>query len=86
MDDYTAISENLTFSETETRICSYVISVEDDTLEEDEEFTLILSTDDPSIVLGPSEATVTILDNDSRLSMMLDYQNLCFYMDFFSQP
>ena len=85
-DDYTAISEDLTFSATEMRICRDVTSVEDDILEDDEDLILTLSTDDPSIVLGPSEATVTILDDDSRSSAMLNCQNLYFYTDFSSQP
>ena len=73
--DYTAITEDLTFSATEMRICRDVTSVEDDVLENDEDLMLTLSTDDPSLVLGPSEATVTILDDDSRSSAMLNSQN-----------
>ena len=85
-DDYTAISEDLTFSATEIRICRDVTSVEDDILENNEELMLTLSTDDLSIVLGPSEAAVTILDDDSRSSAMLNCQNLCFYTYFSTQP
>ena len=84
--DYTAITEDLTFSATEMRICRDVTSVEDDVLENDEDLMLTLSTDDPSLVLGPSEATVTILDDDSRSSAMLNCQNLCFDTYFSSQP
>ena len=84
-DDYTAISEDLTFSATEIRICRDVTSVEDDILEDDEDLMLTLSTDDLSTILEPSEATVTILDDDSRSSAMLNCQNLCFYTDFSSQ-
>ena len=84
--DYIAISEDLTFSATEMRICRDVTSVEDDVLENDEDLMLTLSTDDPSLVLGPSEATVTILDDDCRSSAMLNSQNLCFDTYFSSQP
>ena len=73
-DDYTAISEELKFSPTEMRICRDVTSVQDDILEDDEDlnvFVLQLNTDDPSILLGLIEATVTILDDDSRSSAML---------------
>ena len=85
-DDYFAISEDLTFSATEIRICRDVTSVEDDILEDDEGLILILSTDGPSTILEPSEATVTILDDDSRSSAMLNCQNLCLYIEFSSQP
>ena len=64
--DYTAITEDLTFSATEMRICRDVTSVEDDRLEDDENLMLSLTTGDPTVNLGPSGATVTILDDDSK--------------------
>ena len=66
--DYTAIAEDLTFSASETRICRNVIPAEDDILEEDEDFLLTLATSDSNVVLRPSEATVSILNDDSRLN------------------
>ena len=68
--DYTAISEDLTFSASETRICRDVISADDDILEEDEDLLLTLTTTDDTVTLRPSEATVTILNDDSRSNLM----------------
>ena len=68
--DYSAIAEDLTFSASETRICRNVTSVEDDILEEDEAFLLTLTTSDNTVILRPREATVTILNDDSRLNVM----------------
>ena len=64
--DYTAISEDLTFSASETRICRNVISADDDILEEDEDLLLTLTSTDDTVILRPSEATVTILDDTSK--------------------
>ena len=46
------------------RICRNVSSAEDDILEEDEDFTLTLTTTDGSVNLSPDEATVTIINDD----------------------
>ena len=50
------------------RICRNVSSVEDDILEEDEDFTLTLTTTDGSVNLNPDEANVTIIDDDRTLT------------------
>ena len=49
------------------RICRNVSSVEDDILEEDEDFTLTLTTTDGSVDLNPDEANVIIIDDDRTL-------------------
>ena len=51
-----------------TRICRNVSSVEDDILEEDEDFTLTLTTTDGSVDLNPDEANVTIINDDRTLT------------------
>ena len=76
--DYTAISEDLTFSASETRICRNVISADDDILEEDEDLLLTLTTTDDAVTLRPSEATVTILNDDSRSILMPNSQSSYF--------
>ena len=43
-------------------------SVDDDILEEDEDFTLTLNTTDGSVNLNPEEAIVTITDDDRMLN------------------
>ena len=45
-------------------------SVDDDILEEDEDFTLILITTDDSVNLNPDEANVTITDDDRMLTAL----------------
>ena len=62
--DYDAVLEVLIFSASVNRICRNVSSVEDDILEEDEDFTLTLNTTDSSVNLNPDEAIVTISDDD----------------------
>ena len=46
--------------------CANITIVGDVILEEDEEFSLFLSTGDADIILGISSATVTILNDDSK--------------------
>ena len=65
--DYDAVVEFLTFSASVNRICRNVSTVEDAILEEDEDFTLTLTTTDGSVDLNPDEATVTIIDDDRTL-------------------
>ena len=65
--DYDAAVEILIFSASVNRICINVSSVQDDILEEDEDFTLTLTTTDGSVDLNPDEATVTIIDDDRTL-------------------
>ena len=83
--DYTAIAEALTFSASESRICRNVISADDDILEDDEDLLLTLTTSDGTVILRPSEATVTILNDDSRWNLMPNGHELLFYRDFSSQ-
>ena len=65
--DYDAVAEVLTFSTSVNRVCRNVSSVEDDIFEEDEDFTLTLTTADGSVDLNPDEANVTIIDDDRTL-------------------
>ena len=66
--DYDAVAEVLIFSASVNRICRNVSSVDDDILEEDEDFTLTLNTTDSSVNLIPDEAIVTITDDDRMLN------------------
>ena len=68
--DYTAIAEALTFSVNESRICRNVISAHDVILEDDEDLLLTLTTSDDRVTLRPSEANITILNNDSRWNLI----------------
>ena len=66
--DYDVLTEILIFSASVTRICRNVSSVDDDILEEDEDFILTLNTTDSSVNLNPDEAIVTITDDDRMLN------------------
>ena len=56
----------LTFQPGETELCRQIIIIGDFILEENEMFFVVLSTTDQAVLLNPSSATVTILNNDSE--------------------
>ena len=64
--DYTTVTAQLTFQATVTLQCSSISIVDDTILENDEVFSVQLSTLDQDVNLTPSTATVTIEDNDSE--------------------
>ena len=47
-------------------VCQTILILEDNHLEESEQFFLILETTNPVVNLDPSMSTVSILDNDGR--------------------
>jgi hypothetical protein len=63
--DYDSVSVDLEFNDGITRACTR-IPIVDDLLDENEEnFDLTLTTDDPDIALAPDNAMVIIIDNDN---------------------
>ena len=66
--DYISVAEDLTFSADVDRVCRNVTTEDDTILEDDEEFTLTLTTTDGSVNLAPDQATVAIIGNDSKLN------------------
>lgn len=63
-EDYEAFVEELTFDADNSRVCINV-TIEDDTLlENPENFTVIINTNDPDATIPDSTSSVTILDND----------------------
>ena len=70
-EDYTAVSETLTFDIGTNRTCSPVSIVDDSTVEDTEEFSVVLISDNFQVdVTTPSEASVIILDGDGRCIVM----------------
>ena len=67
--DYNAVEGNLlTFTPTINVSCATVIPIIDDiVLEDDQTFSVVLSTADLDVSLEPSSAPVTIVDNDSKI-------------------
>ena len=70
IDDYMPLTFTFTFDDQSSRSCIDVITIGDTILENDEEFTLTLSTSDNMIELRPDAATVSITDNDRTLAML----------------
>ena len=62
--DYSTFTVELTFNATSSRACTD-IPIEDDTiLENPENFTVVLTSDDPDVSFMPPTSVVTIIDND----------------------
>ena len=66
LSDFTRVTAQLTFQATVTLQCSSISIMDDTILENDEVFSVQLSTLDPDVNLTPSTATVTIENNDSE--------------------
>ena len=67
-DDYSAQQNFLTFTPGVNVSCTTVVPIIDDAvLEDSENFSVILSTTDLDVSLVPSSASVTIVDNDSKI-------------------
>ena len=66
--DYDAVSQLLTFDASTSRDCFDTSTVEDDPLEDDETYTLTLTSpvDRPGLTLNPPQTTVTIIDEDGE--------------------
>ncbi len=69
--DYTGVTEFMLFSPSDTRECVNIAIETDDFVENDETFTVELSEDSDSVILGVSMATVTILDMNSKFTTSL---------------
>ena len=68
--DYTPLDETLTFSKTVTNITVNVTLLDDNGVEGDEDFKVLLSTGSGSNVELPMPDTiVTIVDDDSKTSL-----------------
>ena len=57
----------MTFDGTENEICVVLETTDDDIYEFDETLSFQLETDDASVILMPSEANVTIIDDDEGM-------------------
>ena len=66
--DYNAVEGNLlTFTPGVNVLCTTEIPIIDDNvLEDNQTFNVVLSTADSDILLDPSSATITIVDNDGN--------------------
>ena len=64
--DYTSVTTNLTFSATTTSQTVMTMTSTDNVLEDDEEFTLSLTTGDSAVTVTTPSATVTLTDETSK--------------------
>jgi len=72
LPDFRALSaELLTFTTRSLTQCRRIEIVDDEGVEDNETFTVVLTTDSPiaQIIPGASSSAVTILDNDSTLTL-----------------
>ena len=70
MEDFNATTAQLTFQPDTNTQCTEVPILNDLALEENEVFTVHLSTNETNIIaLGVDNASVTIIDEDSKLSI-----------------
>ena len=65
-NDYTSVSMDLTFSATITSQTVMIMTSTDNVLEDDEEFTLSLTTGDSAVTVTTPSATVTLTDETSK--------------------
>ena len=64
-DDYVAVNKTLTFASLEKQ-CLNVSIVNDNELENEEEFSLTLTTMEDRVRLDPDSTTVRITDDDGK--------------------
>jgi len=72
--DYSAVEGNLlTFSPAMNVSCATVIPIIDDNvLEDDQTFSVVLSTTELDVLLDPASATVTIVDDDGEFAFLIN--------------
>jgi len=73
--DYVSTSVTLTFDESSTRVCGDISITPDDIYEDDETFSVTLTTGDGDVTLEPDSGVVTITDEDGGLS----YTHVCYW-------
>ena len=66
--DFSLLTEQLTFNPENgsQRDCAIIMVENDLTLEDDESFSVILTTTDPDVIIAPNLTVVTITDDDSK--------------------
>ena len=88
-DDYVSTSSDLTFSQSSSRECVNVSIVNDDELENEEEFRLTLTTGEDKVNLIPDSTTVRITDDDGEATNQfvrcLHIQKFTFFLHIFDQ-
>ena len=70
--DYSVVSSSITFQPSDTLPKTIAISVlNDNKVEMDETFELLLTTTDNQVTINENKMTITIIDNDSMIFIVL---------------
>ena len=66
--DFSLLTEQLTFNpgNGSQQDCAIIMVENDLTLEDDERFSVVLTTTDPAITISPNLTVVTIINDDSK--------------------
>ena len=62
--DFSHVQASFTFDRTTSRHCVDISIIDDSVLEDMESFDVIIASSDPDVVVAPSRAVVSIIDND----------------------
>ena len=65
-EDFTSAPHTLTLDGSSSTACANITINDDDILEDQEEFMVTLTEDDPRVDVDRDQATVLITDNDSK--------------------
>lgn len=74
--DYVTVSMTLSFTQMniEQPLCVFINSIDDNIFEDDEMFSVSLSSQDPAVVIGSSSPmSLTIVDDDTGINIVLLY-------------
>ena len=71
--DFQSLMDQLTFNSGSglQRDCATITVGSDTILEDDESFSVVLTTTDPDVTISPNTAVVTITDDDSKLTSLV---------------
>ena len=69
-EDYDAVSVELVFNATVSRSCAEIPIADDPLVEPPETFNITI-TGDPPVIIDPPTSIVTIVDNDSKLTVAI---------------
>ena len=64
--DFEPLSVELEFNLDTSEVCINIGIINNDILEGNEEFSVMLFANDPQVIVSPDSAAITIMDNDSE--------------------
>ena len=76
-EDYDAFNELITFQPSDTEKSLFITIRQDAKVENNEQFVLILTTDDDGVTIGDNVMTITITDDDGEYDQRLVVTSNC---------